>query len=119
MSRIRGKNTKPELLVRRKFRELGFVGYRLHYGLCRIDVAFVGRRIAVFVDGCFWHGCPEHFRMPKTNTGFWRDKIERNRKRAGEVDRLLAGDGWRVVRIWEHQLGDGLDSLLSNAFNGN
>ncbi len=116
MSRIRGKNTKPELLVRRKFRELGFVGYRLHYGPYRIDVAFVGKRIAVFMDSCFWHGCAEHFRMPKTNTDFWSAKIERNKERDKEVDCALKEQGWKVVRIWEHQLDGNLDDLLLDIF---
>ncbi len=112
MSRIRGKNTKPELLVRRRLRALGFTGYRLHHGVCRIDIAFVRWKTAIFIDGCFWHGCPKHFRMPKTNVGFWKSKIERNRKRDEEADKILTEKGWKVVRIWEHQLGEGLDRLL-------
>lgn len=118
MSRIRGKNTGPELAVRKALCGLGFNGYRLHYGACRIDIAFVRRKIAVFVDGCFWHGCPGHFRMPKTNVDFWRRKIERNRERDKEVNKVLKREGWVVVRLWEHQIGDGLDDVLTSAFGG-
>ena len=116
MSRIRGKDTKPELRVRKALRRLGFIGYRLHHGKCKIDIAFTRRKVAIFVDGCFWHGCPEHFRMPKTNVGFWRGKIERNVERDAKVNGELEGVGWSVVRIWEHQLDrDTLDSLLLGA----
>lgn len=114
MSRIRGKNTRPELLVRSRLRALGHAGYRTHYGKYKVDVAFVGRKVAIFVDGCFWHGCPEHFRMPKTNVDFWRTKIERNRKRAMNANNALKKEGWNVVRVWEHQLGEELDRLLLN-----
>lgn len=117
MSRIRGKDTGPELFVRKRLRALGHVGYRLHWGTGKIDVAFVGRKIAIFVDSCFWHGCPEHFKMPKTNTGFWKTKIERNRERDREVNGALEKAGWKVVRIWEHQLIE-LDGILSRAMEG-
>lgn len=115
MSRIRSKNTKPELLVRKRLRKLGFVGYRLHHGEFKIDVAFVGKKIAIFMDSCFWHGCPEHFRMPKTNVEFWKNKIDRNERRDREADQVLEKEGWKVVRIWEHQLKDlnELDNILS------
>lgn len=63
------------------------------------------RRIAVFVDGCFWHGCPIHYREPKSNVGFWREKIRWNRERDEEVSTALREQGWRVIRVWEHQLG--------------
>ena len=114
MSRIRSKNTKPELLVRKHLRKLEFLGYRLHYGQFKIDVAFVGRKIAIFMDSCFWHGCPEHFRIPKTNVDFWKNKINRNRKRDHEADDVLKKEGWKIVRIWEHQLND-LDDILLKA----
>jgi DNA mismatch endonuclease (patch repair protein) len=62
------------------------------------------RRIAVFVDGCFWHGCPEHYREPKTNVDFWREKIRRNRERDESVSAVLRAMGWQVIRVWEHEL---------------
>ncbi|MEU9268656.1 very short patch repair endonuclease [Streptomyces sp. NPDC048251] len=67
------------------------------------DVVFTRARVAVFVDGCFWHGCPEHLRPARTNSDFWFDKIEANRLRDAETDRILAEQGWDVVRIWEHE----------------
>lgn len=66
-----------------------------------VDVAFPLRRVAVFVDGCFWHGCPVHGTWPKANAGFWRAKIEANRRRDRRVDEELREAGWRVVRVWE------------------
>lgn len=62
------------------------------------------RKIALFVDGCFWHGCPLHYRGPKTNAGFWRAKLERNMARDREVVSCLAAGGWAIIRVWEHQL---------------
>jgi DNA mismatch endonuclease (patch repair protein) len=69
----------------------------------RADLVFCGRRVAVFVDGCFWHGCPDHRRIPKTNTEWWKTKIERNTRRDRDTDRRLSEAGWVVVRIWEHE----------------
>lgn len=68
----------------------------------RIDVVFPKRRLAVFVDGCFWHGCPDHCRLPRRNGAYWRLKISGNRKRDKATDRLLSARGWKVVRVWEH-----------------
>lgn len=73
------------------------------------DMAFHGARVAVFVDGCFWHGCPEHYREPRTNVEYWRPKMARNRERDAEVDAALKGIGWLPVRIWEHGLRDGTE----------
>jgi DNA mismatch endonuclease (patch repair protein) len=70
----------------------------------RPDFAFPARRLAVFVDGCFWHGCPRHGTLPKGNARFWREKIARNRERDREVNLELRRRGWRVIRIWEHEL---------------
>lgn len=70
----------------------------------RPDFVFSRLRVAVFVDGCFWHGCPRHGTRPRTNARFWRDKIARNQARDRQVSRLLRKLGWRVVRVWEHEL---------------
>jgi len=69
----------------------------------RPDVVFTGPRVAVFIDGCYWHGCTEHKALPKTNTAFWSQKISRNTERDWEVDRALANGGWLVLRFWEHE----------------
>lgn len=71
-----------------------------------IDIAFTRRKIAVFVDGCFWHSCPEHASSPQANSDWWRQKLERNVERDRETDALLAEAGWIVVRVWEHSSVD-------------
>ena len=68
------------------------------------DFVFADQRVAVFVDGCFWHGCPMHFQIPQTRRDFWKDKIESNRRRDRRVNRILRRHGWHVLRIWEHSL---------------
>lgn len=108
MKANRSSNTKPELALRREmFRQ----GLRYRLGLLiplrdrkvRPDVVFPRRKIAVFVDGCYWHGCPQHGRMPKDPTGYWHAKIQRNRNRDIAVDKQLDEAGWTVVRVWEHE----------------
>jgi len=79
----------------------------------RIDVAFTKRKIAVFVDGCFWHGCPEHSTIPKNNRRFWVDKIESNKERDARNSATLEAEGWVVVRLWEHE--DHMDAARSVA----
>ncbi len=104
MSRIRAKDTLPERTVRRALRQAGHVGYRLHYGRVpgRPDIAYVGRRIAVFVHGCFWHGCPHcRPRRPNTHTGFWNAKLDLNRERDARKELALQQAGWRVFTLWE------------------
>ena len=100
MSRIRSKNTKPEVLLRKALRGAGLTGYRLHWGQYHIDVAWPGLRVAVFVDGAFWHGKPGR-RLPKTNREFWRAKFRRNRARDRKANRVLKALGWRVIRYWD------------------
>ncbi len=99
MSRIRSKNTKPELLLRRALRNAGLGGYRLHWGPYHIDVAWPGLRVAVFVDGAFWHG--KLGKTPKTNPRFWRAKFRRNAARDEEANAVLRRAGWIVVRYWD------------------
>jgi len=69
----------------------------------RPDFVFARQRVAVFVDGCFWHCCPEHGQTPKANAGYWRPKLDRNRRRDRDVTLALKSDGWIVVRVWEHE----------------
>ena len=105
MSRIRGKNTKPEIALRTALWSLG-LRYRLHYPVPgRPDVVFPGQRVAVFVDGCFWHGCPEHSVKPKTNSAFWEDKLKKNGERDRKNEFELSELGWKFVRFWEHDVG--------------
>lgn len=104
----RSADTRPELALRRALRRLGLTGYRLRRpvpGAPRrtVDVAFVGRRVAVMVDGCFWHGCPAHGSAPRANSGYWGPKLARNRERDAETTALLESAGWTVLRFWEHE----------------
>jgi DNA mismatch endonuclease (patch repair protein) len=110
MQRQRRKDTEPELLIRRALHRAG-LRYRVGVpvpGLRRrtIDIAFTRIKLAVFVDGCFWHGCPEHATWPKANAGWWEAKILKNRSRDRETNVRLQEAGWRVVRIWEHEPPD-------------
>lgn len=107
MSRIRSTNTKPERLMRTALAEAGVRGYRLHHASTpgRPDITFVGRRIAVFVHGCFWHGCPHCQRStPKHNRAWWRDKLAANQARDERKRRELKSAGWKVVTVWECRL---------------
>jgi len=106
MSRIRGKgNEKTEVRLARLMRAEGIRGWRRHLPIPgRPDFSFRRQKVAVFVDGCFWHGCPRCFRLPKQNRAFWRAKIEGNRKRDRSVNVRLRRLGWKVLRIRECQL---------------
>ncbi|MEW5930372.1 MAG: very short patch repair endonuclease [Gemmatimonadota bacterium] len=113
MTRIRSKNTKPEMLLRRALWRRG-LRYRIHTNLLGSpDFAFPGKRVAVFVDGCFWHGCPEHYVAPKANPEFWRAKVERNLQRDASVDAQLQREGWIVIRVWEHQVRSELEATVA------
>lgn len=110
MRRVRSSDTKPERRVRAALREAGFPGYRLQRRDLpgRPDIAFIGRKRAIFVHGCFWHGhdCKRGAREPKTNADYWRAKIARNRARDMEAQNALAAQGWRVLIIWECGIKD-------------
>jgi DNA mismatch endonuclease, patch repair protein len=102
----RSRDTRPEVAVRSAVHALG-LRYRVATRPVRelrrsADLVFRGARVAVFVDGCFWHGCPEHFVPPRTNADYWAAKIAGNRDRDVETDAALLAHGWAVVRIWEH-----------------
>ena len=104
----RKRDTKPELLIRRRLHALGY-RYRVaarplggRYPV--VDVLFPSRKIAVFVDGCFWHGCSQHYVAPMRNAQYWVPKIARNQARDAHSNSLLAAAGWTVIRLWEHEL---------------
>lgn len=104
MSQIRGKNTKPELLLRNELWKRGF-RYRIKNNLPgKPDLVFARHKMVVFVDGCFWHKCPNHFTLPKTNTDFWSEKINKNVERDKRNNSDLKKLGWKVIRIWEHDI---------------
>ena len=107
MRRVRQKNTSAESALRRELHALG-LRYRIQIPVLTkprrvADVTFAGSRVAVFVDGCFWHGCPQHATWPKQNAEFWRAKIIANQVRDRDTDARLSTDGWVVVRIWAHE----------------
>ena len=106
MSRVRSKgNFSTELRLVALFRKEGITGWRRSYPLFgKPDFVFPKLRLAVFVDGCFWHGCPVHGTLPRSNQAFWRTKLERNATRDRLVTRTLRARGWRVLRIWHHAL---------------
>ena len=107
MARIRSRgNRATELRMIAIFREQGITGWRRNQRLFgRPDFVFRKQRVAVFVDGCFWHGCPRHATMPASNRAFWKAKLARNAQRDREVTRALRKAGWRVLRVWECDLG--------------
>jgi DNA mismatch endonuclease (patch repair protein) len=107
MQAIRSRDTKPEWLVRRLLHAQG-LRYRVAAkplpGLRRTaDIVFRRAKVAVFIDGCYWHGCPEHYVSPKTNPGYWSDKVARNMARDRDTDQRLEEAGWTVLRFWEHE----------------
>ncbi len=107
MRRVRQQNTSAEAGLRRELYARG-LRYRVQVPVLTkprrvADVAFSGLRVAVFIDGCFWHGCPEHATWPKANAEFWRSKILANMERDLDTDRRLREDGWAVVRAWAHE----------------
>lgn len=101
-------DTAPELAIRRLLHSKGF-RYRVNYLVTlsdlkvRSDLVFTRQKVAVFVDGCFWHGCPVHGTQPRSNALYWRTKIGRNQQRDQQIDRCLSSSGWTVVRVWEHE----------------
>ena len=114
MSQIRGKDTKPEIVFRKALWREGF-RYSLKYKLYgKPDIILPGRKIAVFIDGCFWHGWPLHYNKPNTNKKFWKEKIKKNIERDKQVNRYLKKNGWQVVRYWEHQVKNSLAVCIKN-----
>ena len=126
MSRIRSRgNQDTELRLRAVFRAQGITGWRRQVAVrysgsekppvrksVRPDFIFRAQKVAIFVDGCFWHGCPQHFRRPQTRQKFWDAKIARNQARDAEVTQGLKKSGWRVLRLWEHELAPRLEKRL-------
>lgn len=106
MSRIRGRgNKETEIILTKLLRVYGITGWRRHSSIFgRPDFSFAKQRVVVFVDGCFWHSCPKHSNMPTNNREFWQRKLAANTARDQLVTKTLRRAGWRVVRIWEHDL---------------
>lgn len=118
MAAIKSKGNKAtEIRLAGIFRQYKIVGWRRHLRLFgNPDFAFPKHHLAVFVDGCFWHGCPKHFRKPSDNRKYWHEKILRNQHRDRIVTKTLRRAGWRVLRIWEHELKN-KTRLVSRVWN--
>ena len=122
MQANRSRDTKPELRLRSILHRRGMRFRVAHMPLSGVrwtaDVVFTRAKVAVFVDGCFWHGCPEHFKLPTRNENYWAPKVNRTRERDAEFDRLLRDAGWVVIRVWEHEpvdvVADLVDATVSN-----
>jgi len=117
------RDTAPELALRSILHARG-LRYRVDFRPLRVmrnkaDVVFTRARVAVFVDGCFWHGCPEHYMPSKTNVDYWKPKIEANQERDRHVDAMLQDAGWSIVRAWEHEdpsaVADRVEALVRGA----
>ncbi|MEU6853000.1 very short patch repair endonuclease [Actinacidiphila alni] len=110
MQAIRSRDTAPEWLVRRLVHAQGLryrVAARPLPGLRRTaDMVFRPTKVAVFIDGCYWHGCPEHYVSPKTNPGYWSEKVAKNMARDRDTNERLSEAGWTVLRFWEHESPD-------------
>jgi len=109
MRRVRRASTEPEQVLGAQLRQLG-LRFQVDQApinsmRSRADIVFKSARVAVFIDGCFWHGCPEHATWPATNADWWRAKIEANKSRDVRVTAALEESGWTVIRVWEHAVG--------------
>lgn len=124
MKACRKVDTRPEVALRSELFKRGY-RFRKNYRVrtddrsIRIDIAFPRRRLAIFVDGCFWHCCPEHGNLPKLNEGYWKAKLARNVSRDRAVDRSLGRFGWRVVRVWEHVIAADACDRVEKEFANN
>lgn len=116
MARTAQRDNSAERSLRSEMHRRG-LRYRIHLKVLEgsrrtADVVFPRQRVVIFVDGCFWHGCPEHFTSPKNNAAWWHSKIAANVARDRDTDARLAAEGWTVIRIWEHeQVGEAVDRI--------
>jgi len=109
MASVKSRDTKStELKFISLLKEKGITGWRRNYPLTgKPDFVFPLFKITVFIDGCFWHGCPRHCRMPSSNVNYWNTKIEKNKIRDKKITKALKMKGWQVIRIWEHEIKTG------------
>lgn len=123
MRSTKGRDTAAELAVRRELHRRG-LRYRVELAVLpglrrRADIVFTRARVVVFIDGCFWHGCPIHATKPKANASFWVEKLAANEARDRDTDRQLEAANWQVVRVWEHEdvttAADRIETLVRRA----
>jgi DNA mismatch endonuclease (patch repair protein) len=110
MAAIHSKNTKPEVILRKALWARG-LRFRIHYGNEKIDIAFPNKKVAIFVDGCFWHGCPIHSHLPKSNQEYWYPKLKKNIERDKLKNKHLEKEGWLVMHFWEHEINESLKNI--------
>lgn len=121
MSKVKSKDSKIELALRKLLTERGLrfkKNSSNHFG--KPDIVFSSKKVAIFLDSCFWHGCGRHCRLPATNKKFWKEKISRNKKRDASVNREYKKTGWLAMRVWEHELkknGEKVASTIVAAVN--
>ena len=116
MSANKGKDTEPELLLRKELWKPGYPRYRLHWKKApgKPDICYPGRRLAIFVNGCYWHRCPHcDLPMPKSNVGFWEEKFQKNKERDAQKLVELEKAGWKALTLWECQLKDDLEGCMA------
>lgn len=115
MARIRQQDTGPEVALRQDLWSRG-LRYRVNLAVVgvRADIVFRSARVAVFVDGCFWHGCPDHYSKPRVNSAFWESKLMSNVERDIRQTAKLESAGWRVLRFWEHQVRNNLMEVTAD-----
>jgi DNA mismatch endonuclease, patch repair protein len=122
MAKVRQKNTDAEIALRKELYQRG-LRYRVNFEILKkprrvADIVFPGLKIAIFVDGCFWHGCPDHGTWPKNNAEFWRQKIETNIARDNDTNERLREIGWTVLRFWRHiRPTDAADIILKSVLD--
>lgn len=113
MAKIRGRDTSPEMRLRKSLWRLGF-RFRVNIPVIGIrpDIVFTARKLAIFVDGCFWHGCPIHYVRPRTRDEFWAEKLRANTARDRRQTEALIESGWKVMRFWEHEVRLDLSQVM-------
>lgn len=113
MRRVKSKDTALERRVRSALHQRG-LRFRLSYPLPgHPDIVFISGRVAVFIDSCFWHGCPQHVRMPRSNVEYWNRKIARNMERDSRTKAAYKRSGWKLMRFWEHELKENFDKCAT------
>ena len=118
MRSIGQKDTKPEILLRTALWARG-LRYRKHLriGRTRPDLVFTRHMVSVFIDGCFWHGCPRHYTEPTSNASFWRQKIQLNKQRDRLTNQALKSEGWTVIRVWQCEVYKELEEVIARIFD--
>ncbi len=116
MSANKAKGTKPEILLRKQLWDKGLRGYRLNYKKApgKPDIAFTSKKLAIFVNGCYWHRCPKcNYQLPKNNTQFWEEKFQRNIDRDKRKNAELKAIGWSVITVWECEIKENINTVVT------